>query len=462
MKYFFWFFSFILFSPLSSFAVNTILMGVAKDFAGKTISLRTYTDYIIQNEQILDEAVVDSSGNFIFVTDIQYPVQAFIPMEVYNGFIYLEPGKKYEVTLPPYKEKSFQDKLNPFYKPTEYLLDINNLEKEDLNYQMMVFEDAFDYFSMKHIVLGTEPDSIQASIEQMKELFSDFTDPFYQRFMEYRFILLMELSPKIPADSLIFLLNNAGAHTENPAFWDAFNKIFTDLIPRSASSEDYFLFSKVLKDINAKMLFTLLKNRYGITDQRLLELTAIKLLADLIHTDDFDKFKIIEMMKKLGGGISMEENRKLLESVILKATINLTGTSAPDFIGTDIDGKQHRLSDYKGKYVYLHFGNTQFNQTRKDLNVLLRFHEAYKKELVILNIFLYDTPEQVKRIAIPYKDNMIFLSIDNSDFIREIYNIINIPSFFLVDENGNFLMSKGVEPSDELRVIMQRIITEKN
>jgi hypothetical protein len=461
MKYFLCLFSLLFLSSLSVFSVNTKLSGVAKDYAGKTISLRIYTDYIIQNERILAETKVDSMGNFAFTADIFYPVQAFIPMEVYNGFIYLEPGKEYEVTLPPYKEKTFQDKLNPFFKPADYLLDITNLNKGDLNYQMMEFEDAFDYFSMKHIVLGTEPDSIQESILQMKNIFPDFTEPFQQRFMDYRFLLLMELSKKTPVDSLITALNDIGAYTENPAFWDAFNKIFTDFIPRSAGNEDYFLFSKVLNDVNAKMLFALLKNRYGITNQRLLELTAIKLLADLIYIEDFDKFKIVEMMQKLGGGISFEENRELLTAVILKATANFIGTPAPDFVGTDINGKEHRLSEYKGKYIYLNFSNTQLKQTRRDLNVLLRFHETYKKELIILNVFLYDTPEQVIRTVAPFKDNMIFLSVNNPDQLKEIYNIANLPSFFFLDENGNFMMTKGIEPSDELRVILQRIISEK-
>jgi hypothetical protein len=81
--------------------------------------------------------------------------------------------------------------------------------------------------------------------------------------------------------------------------------------------------------------------------------------------------------------------------------------------------------------------------------------------MVIINLFLYDTPEQVARIAAPYKDKMIFLHIDNPDLLREIYQAKNIPSFFLLDKNGNFLMTKGAEPNDELRVFMQHIIQGK-
>ena len=85
----------------------------------------------------------------------------------------------------------------------------------------------------------------------------------------------------------------------------------------------------------------------------------------------------------------------------------------------------------------------------------------YKKDMVIINLFLYDTPGQVARIAAPYKDKMIFLHIDNPGLLRKIYQVQNIPSFFLLDKDGNFLMTKGAEPNDELRIFMQRIISGK-
>ena len=462
MKHTFYIFILFVFSLSLANAKGTTLSGVAKSYAGKTLTLRIYTDQIIKNERILSEVTVDTAGFFSFAVDIVSPVQVFIPMDLYNGFIYLEPGKTYQVKLPEYIGKSLPQKLDPYFVPTDYLLEIEDLQKGDFNFQLMEFEEAFDFYSIKHLVYGNDPDSVQASIREMRNIFTDLDHQFQIRFKEYRFLLLENLSFGKIQDSIVAQLDQMGADVENPAFWDVFDNVFSDFIQSSKDNkEDYFLFRKIVEDGNAKMLFPLLKNRYGITDTYLRELVAIKWIFDLINVEDFDKFKVIELLRKLGGGIQTEQNRELLAFVIEKATANSIGSPAPGFIGTDPKGKQHLLSDYKGKYVYLNFGNTQIDQTQKDLNVLLRFYDTYKKDLVVINLFLYDTPEQVARIAAPYKDKMIFLHIDNPDLLRKVYQAQNIPSFFLLDKDGNFLMTKGAEPNDELRVFMQRIIPNK-
>jgi len=458
------FFIFIL-SILSFSLANagkTTLSGVEKSYAGRTLTLRTYTDQILKNERILSEVTVDSSGFFSFVVDIASPIQAFIPMDLYSGFIFLEPEKSYQVKLIEYIEKSLPQKLDPYFTPTEYLLEIEGLKRNDFNFQLMEFEEAFDFYSIKHLVYGNDQDSIQASIQEMRNIFSDLDSRFQIRFKEYRYLLLENFAFGVNQNSIIAQLNRMGADAENPAFWDVFNNIFSDFIIKNRDNrEEYAQFRKIVEDGNAKMLFALLQNRYGITDTYLKELAAIRLVFDLVNIEDFDKFKVIELLRKLGGGIQTEQNRDLLVSIIEKATANTIGSPAFDFIGTDPKGKQHRLSDFNGKYVYLNFGNTQIDQTQKDLNVLLRFSDTYKKELVVINVFLYNTPEQVARIAAPYKDKMVFLHVENSDLLRKIYQIKNIPAFFLLDRNGNFLMTKGAEPNDELRIFMQRVILGK-
>ena len=438
-----------------------MVTGIAKSYAGKTLTLRTYTDLIVNNERILSETTVDTAGFFSFVVDIASPIQVFIPMDLYNGFLFLQPGMAHQVKLPGYMEKSLPQKLDPYFLPTDYLLEIEGLKRGDFNFQLMEFEEAFDFYSVKHLVYGNDQDSIQKSIREMRNIFSDLEHPFQNRFMEYRFLLLKNLAFGVVQDSIIAQLNRMGADVENPAFWDVFDNIFAGFIVNSRDNkEDYFLFKKIVEEGNAKMLFPRLEDRYGITDTYLKELAAIKLITDLINVEDYDKFKVIELLRKLGGGIQSEQNRDLLVSVIEKVTAITIGSPAPGFFGTDPKGKQHFLSGYKGAYVYLNFGNTQIDQTQKDLNVLSRFYDTYKKELVIINLFLYDSPEQVARIAAPYKDKMIFLHIDNPDLLRKIYQVQNIPSFFLLDKDGNFLMTKGAEPNDELRVFLQRIIPE--
>ena len=440
-------------------AAETKLFGTAKDYAGKKLSLLTYTDRIINDTRSLAETEVDSAGNFAFRININDVTEAFIPMDVCNGFIYLQPGKSYEVVLPAYRERNLPMKLDPFFTPADYLLQAKEFKKGEFNYQMMEFEDAFDFYTVKHMTYGAPIDSVQASISDLRRIFIDLDDDFQFQYKEYRFLLLLSLAPKVKQDSLIAQFNKVGADVHNPAFWDLFNSLFDDFVRRRRDEEEISaLFDKIIETENVKMYFALLSNQYGLTDSNLKELVGIKILYDLSNNDIYDKSKIVGMMRKLGGGILSDSNRELLAHVIIKSSINMVGSPAPDLEGTDTKEKLHKLSEYKGKYLYINFCNSRIDQTHKDLTVLSRFKDQYKDRMEIINVFLFDDNNRIKSLESNFRNKMIFLNANEPDLVKKAFGLKNVPSFMLIDKDFNFLLSKGAEPSDELRMLMEQIM----
>ena len=65
----------------------------------------------------------------------------------------------------------------------------------------------------------------------------------------------------------------------------------------------------------------------------------------------------------------VKNHRKLLSFALSLATLPalavVSGTPAPDFKGTDSNGVQHSLSQYRGKYVVLEWHNQGCPYTRK-------------------------------------------------------------------------------------------------
>lgn len=440
-------------------AAETKVTGVAKDYAGKKLNLVTYTDRIINETKSIAEAEVDSAGNFAFILNLNEVTEAFLPMEVYNGFIFLQPGKSYEVKLPAYRERTLPMKLDPYFEPADYLLQAKEFKQGEFNYQLMEFEEAFDFYTMKHMTYGAQIDSVQASVADLRRIFVDLDDDFQFQFKEYRYLLLLSMAPKIEQDSLIKQFNKVGADTRNPAFWDLFNSLFDDFVRRKRDEvEISALFDKIIETENVKMYFALLSNQYGLTDSNLKELVGIKILYDLANSDLYDKAHLVSMMGKLGSGILSDNNRELLANTILRTSIGLTGTPAPDVESIDTKGKTHRLSEFKGKYIYLNFCNARIDQTHKDLTVLSRFKDQYRDRLEIVNLFLFDEENRIKSLESNFRNKMHFLLATDPNFVKKAFGLKNIPSFMLIDRDGNFLLSRGAEPSDELRMVMEQIL----
>lgn len=449
---------------LQATAKTTTISGVAPTFAGKTIAVRTYSEQILNEEEELGQTTVAADGSFKFELDVDKTKQVFIPTDVTKAFIYIEPGENYTVSLPDFRERTIVEKLDPYFAPKDYLATIEGLRRTDFNYQMMEFEDAFDFYSMKHLTLGAHPDSLKKSVKDLRNIFTDLNKPFQQRFKSYRYVLLMNMcvsQHQNMQDSVILQLNAIGVDYENPAFWDAFNNVFNEFIIGQLGSEEYELFKRIVVDHNAKMMMEMLKQRYKISHPMLRELAAIKLVADLTENQEFGRGQIIAMLQALGSTISDQGNRELLQAVINKTSVNYIGTSAPDFEMVESNGKKTKLSDYKGKFIYLNFCNSNLEKTGRDLQVLRRFYDSYDGALIIVNVFLYDNAETVKRMAKPYQDKMVFATVPNSDALRHVYDVKGIPSYLLLDKDGKFLMTKGTEPNDELRLFLQNTLQLK-
>ena len=73
----------------NAMARNTTISGVAPSYAGKTISLRTYAEQVLNEEEELAQAKVEKDGAFKFEVNIDSPIQVFIPNDVTKAFIYL-------------------------------------------------------------------------------------------------------------------------------------------------------------------------------------------------------------------------------------------------------------------------------------------------------------------------------------------------------------------------------------
>lgn len=118
-----------------------------------------------------------------------------------------------------------------------------------------------------------------------------------------------------------------------------------------------------------------------------------------------------------------------------KAEIKV-GATAPDFVLTDLDGNTHRLSDYRGKGVFLNFWGTWCKPCEKEMPFINRQYEVYKKQGVeVLAVNVGEPKLSVQKFADRF--NLAFpIVIDREDQVMNAYEIDPLPTTFLIDQNG--------------------------
>ncbi len=120
------------------------------------------------------------------------------------------------------------------------------------------------------------------------------------------------------------------------------------------------------------------------------------------------------------------------------------GEIAPDFETTLVDGNTFRLSDLRGKYVLLDFWGSWCPPCRKENPKLVRLHEKYADQLVIVTVALEKDAVSWKKAV--KKDGFVWVHqiVDQNKYvmmssIARKYGVTEIPSKFLISPEGILL-----------------------
>ena len=113
-----------------------------------------------------------------------------------------------------------------------------------------------------------------------------------------------------------------------------------------------------------------------------------------------------------------------------------------DFSLPDADGRVHRLSDHRGKWVVINFWATWCGPCMVEIPELMRFHERHKVHDAIVigvNFAEIDTPDLVKFIAEMDINYLVVRAGDKP--ILPFEPLKGLPSTFFVDPRGELVAS---------------------
>ena len=112
---------------------------------------------------------------------------------------------------------------------------------------------------------------------------------------------------------------------------------------------------------------------------------------------------------------------------------------ASDFTLKDLDGRNVRLSDYKGRTILLYFMTTWCPECRTTMPKLKEIYSLYNaKGLVLLNINVMESREKASAFSKKYSLPFPTL-LDGEGKVYKSYSVVGVPLTALIDRNGRII-----------------------
>ena len=132
------------------------------------------------------------------------------------------------------------------------------------------------------------------------------------------------------------------------------------------------------------------------------------------------------------------------------------GKPAPDFTLSDINGKQHKLSDYRGKNVLIIFWATWCRPCIREIPHLIELRNSIGEDKLAILAISNESPALVKRAAADLKINYTVLCSGLHIMPPPFNSIYSIPSSFFVRPDGKIkLATEGLIQLEATKAIIQ-------
>jgi len=156
---------------------------------------------------------------------------------------------------------------------------------------------------------------------------------------------------------------------------------------------------------------------------------------------------VVGVIGRQGGGPGIE-NARIIDAPVDSDSAGLSisaepGALAPDFEVSDIDGSRHRLSDYRGRVVYLNFWATWCVPCQAEMPDIHRLMSEHQGELVVIIVnrgeslnrtqnFLRELPRLNGGTGVSFTVN----GMDPDDTLYDKYRGLGMPLSVFIDKRG--------------------------
>lgn len=432
--------------PGKAWATKVLISGKASGYAQNTIELNTLHDFISEEKIKLGTIRFNTDETFKLEIDIAETTLCFADFDGYHGMIYLEPGHSYEIIFPPKREMTESQKRNPFFKPEPVWFGIPKADKNELNFRIQQFEQAYSTYENKYFdrIFVNQAKSLVDTIRfKLDSEFPKTNDTFFEAHKLFRLANLdFALSQGKSAKFMETYFSSIKPLCNLAAYSTIFNQVFLNYFDVLINQPNNQEIKKLIFSANLNQLDQYFQEKLHF-NKALSHLVLLKSLHDGYYSKQFSKSLALKMLDQVKGEEWSNQEQETAKLIRSKLTYLASGTLPPAISLKNISGQKINMSDFPNTYIYLHFTDPKNPICRQHLDALKTIADHYKGKLTIINVVPKGT---VITPEIGWAG--IFCTSDSN--LKEAFKVNTYPNSFLIGKDGRLLLSPAPNPIDGL------------
>ena len=449
----------ILFFGQETRAEMSTVSGKIINGKGLTIRLMTYSDQVSYLRNTLASVQIGEDERFNFTVDNSATKYVWLDIEFQQAELFIQPGQSYEVEI----ELNDASSSNSNYNRTSLPIKIIKDDADNLNLYIQDFNQLYNDFMLNYAENVRSRSSVTMFDTFIKAIDLRFQNAKNQYFMDYVHYktATMQLFLRLKSRDKIGLEYFTGKPVlyENIEYMDFFHLFFEKYFLVGGKHFNYNKTSDLINgDASLVDILDSLKADPVLNDEELPELVLLDGLKELYNVSGFNRNRISLLVDELYMNSNYDEIRKLATNILARLKRLQPGSPAPDFLLTGLmDGQKYKLSDFKGKYVYLAFFESDNPACQSELGLITDIYEEYKNKVCFVAISVDKDPvklaDYLAKADLPWQ---VLLYGGNLELL-ENYDAILYPHFILINDKGQIVRCPAPSPSENIMKLLGSI-----
>lgn len=424
---------------------------------GSDTLILAISDFLVQDTP---DTIVVENGKFSHTLLLDHPTYFYLMVGEKVKMIFLAPGYTLDIAI------HSTDSITDFTFSGKGNVENNTLQ------QITQELDQFDYNNMEKIPFIRIPHYVDSLFNAFTQNFNTSIkrkkiDPIYvnfqRKYFEFNGAML----------KTYFGLKN---QVEDPLYFKFIDNLEMNNcqylgIPVFRWFQDYYIEYQVEKKL-ASMDSTQknnpevrLKSKFEVISQyqneKIEEYLIFSSLKQVIEYEGVEGFDLVRSYYE--DFVKQDKFRKCIQEQLQKKLLIAKGKPAFNFTCLDLNGKEVRLQDLKGKVLFIDFWATWCKPCIEENPYFIALSNEYKEKGIQFISISLDDEKNLDEWKKAIKNTRYITHLRTQDGwskeLTDAFQIKGIPTYIIIDQNGNIVDATAPRPSShEIRPLLDQLI----